>query len=29
MNLRRKLEPLGPQPIETIAGRGYRLQEDA
>jgi DNA-binding response OmpR family regulator len=29
MNLRRKLEPLGPQPIETIAGRGYRLREDA
>jgi DNA-binding response OmpR family regulator len=29
MTLRRKLEPLGPQPIETIAGRGYRLREDA
>jgi DNA-binding response OmpR family regulator len=29
MNLRRKLDVLGPQPIETIAGRGYRLREDA
>jgi DNA-binding response OmpR family regulator len=29
MNLRRKLAPSGPQPIETIPGRGYRLREDA
>jgi DNA-binding response OmpR family regulator len=29
MNLRRKLDPMGPQPIETIPGRGYRLREDA
>jgi DNA-binding response OmpR family regulator len=28
MNLRRKLAPSGPQPIETIPGRGYRLRED-
>jgi DNA-binding response OmpR family regulator len=28
-NLRRKLAGSGPQPIETIAGRGYRLREDA
>jgi DNA-binding response OmpR family regulator len=27
-NLRRKLASRGPQPIETIAGRGYRLRED-
>jgi DNA-binding response OmpR family regulator len=28
-NLRRKLAARGAQPIETIAGRGYRLREDA
>jgi len=30
MTLRRKLVATGgPQPIETVVGRGYRLREDA
>jgi DNA-binding response OmpR family regulator len=30
MNLRRRLDAAGgPQPIETVVGRGYRLREDA